>query len=281
MQLTANNNSASSSSSAAPAQGGPGMFLTGFNFPPSGGAGGAHQQQQPIQTPSPNIGLGQQSGGRSHALNSGGASKNNVLVGSEFGSNIAGSEPVSVDELEAILRDWNIEDGEQVISCATSSGTGRSSPALRTAAAAAIGAEEARSKGSANAGSASGGEVDLGNWSRELIQHLKMCTDDNAAVEITTQMLSAFENQVTAGMTSKRNSLAHANRILVKTLQRMHRQHKSVMENVVPNLQKELEEQRTKANVAESRCRVLELHLQQAMSSESGGGGGGHRQGNF
>ena len=124
-------------------------------------------------------------------------------------------------------------------------------------------------------------KIDLGSWARELLQHLQATATSSGApasagnnsqayneaqaLEVTVQLLSAFENQVVSAISTKRNSLAHANRILVKTLQRMHKQHKNLVEVEVPGLRKELEAAQRLAQQANSRAQVLEMHLNQAL----------------
>ncbi|CAD7928007.1 unnamed protein product [Amoebophrya sp. A120] len=160
------------------------------------------------------------------------------------------SEPVSVDDLEAILRDWNIEDGDQVLSVSSSRG------GAVAAAAAALHSDEEGGTGA----------IDVDSWTSELMGQLSNCQNDHTmATEAIKQFLRAFETQATNAATTRSKSLANANRILLKTLQRIHHNHKQVT-NSLPQLQKQVEEQRTRAEVAESRCKVLELHLQRAMS---------------
>lgn len=109
-----------------------------------------------------------------------------------------------------------------------------------------------------------------------MISGLKMCSDDTHAVDISKQYLKAFETQATAQAENKRNSLAQANRVLLKTLQKIHRQHKTLTDKQIPQLMKELEEQRARADMAESRIKVLEMHLEHAMAHENRGNMGNY-----
>lgn len=156
------------------------------------------------------------------------------------------SEPVSVDELEHILRDWNIEDGDQVLSVSSSSRTGFRDVVWEDP-------EECN--------------IDLNSWTQELVGQIRHCQNDTAAADVIKNFLKAFETQATNGVVQHRRRLANANRVLVKTLQRVHRQHKAG-ELTLSHSQLQLEQMRTRAEVAESRGKVLELHLQRAMCSQ-------------
>jgi len=171
------------------------------------------------------------------------------------------SEPVSVDDLEAILRDWNIEDGDQVLSVSSS----RPGGGVSNAVAAVVNAD---SDIEANQGG-----VDVDSWASELMGQLSNCQSDPAmASEVIKQFLKAFETQATAAVGQHRKSLANANRILLKTLQRIHHNHKQLREQL-PQVQKQAQDAERRAEFAESRCKVLELHLQRAMDSEGAHGG--------
>ncbi|CAD7928525.1 unnamed protein product [Amoebophrya sp. A25] len=173
------------------------------------------------------------------------------------------SEPVSVDDLEAILRDWNIEDGDQILSV-SSSRRGASQRLGDISECEQITVGGNRGEGG---GHQAGSGVDLDSWTAELLGQLGNCENDHTrATECIKQFLKAFETQATAEVTNHRKSLANANRILLKTLQRVHQNHKQ-LSAAMPQIQKQLEEQRTRAEVAESRCKVLDLHLQHAMAS--------------
>jgi len=164
------------------------------------------------------------------------------------------SEPVSVDELEAILRDWNIEDGDAVLSV-SSSNRGRSVPILDDL--------------TASGQDASASAVDIQSWTGELVNLLGNCQSDGQAAATIADFLRAFETQATNSATQHRNRIANANRVLLKTLKRIHMNHKTQSERTLPELQRQVEEMKTRAEVAESRCKVLELHLQRAMDQHS------------
>lgn len=73
-----------------------------------------------------------------------------------------------------------------------------------------------------------------------MINGLKMCSDDVAAVDMSVQYLKAFETQASAQAQNRVNSLAQANRVLLKTLQKIHRQHKTLTDKQIPQLAKEV-----------------------------------------
>merc|ERR1711966_233343 len=103
--------------------------------------------------------------------------------------------------------------------------------------------------------------VDIASWSHELLGNLRLAGGEQAANQVVQQFLRAFETQAVAREHQKRNSVANANRILIKTLQRIHRQHKELVNSTVPGLQRDLEDARRRAETSESRLQVLQCHL--------------------
>ena len=83
----------------------------------------------------------------------------------------AGGDRSSLEELEEILKNWNIEDGDQVLSVTSSR------PGLPKVI---EGLED-------DAGPQGG--IDVAGWANELLGHLKHCQDDVGAHEVVCQML--------------------------------------------------------------------------------------------
>merc|ERR1712194_174964 len=124
-------------------------------------------------------------------------------------------------------------------------------------------------RGDQGSGNSSG--VDVVSWAHELLGNLRHAENDQAASLVTQQFLRAYETQAAGLISQKRDSLANANRILIKTLQRIHRQHKEMISIKVPNLQRELEEAKRRSEFAESRLQVLQCHLDAALAVPGAG----------
>ena len=201
------------------------------------------------------------------------------------------SEPVSVDELESILRDWHFNDDNNyseakkntVINACTYMTPPRGNNTLSQSN---INQSQANNINASptnenfcnnqNNSQNSNSLVDVHNWSMELLNSLRMCNsnDEQGMLDLTKQYLRAFETQAVSEQINRKNKLQTANRVLVKTLKQIHRNHKILQSENIPNMQREIEELKQKLQISENKNQVLQLHLQTAMGPTMGGGGG-------
>ena len=160
-------------------------------------------------------------------------------------SNHNPSEPVSVDELETILRDWHFDEEPQerqdrlvsgIISPLRNNYTNNNTFGNNIVQNNLFGNQNLNVPGSSSSSSSNNRPtVDVNSWSNELLNALKMCNnDENAALGVVRNYLQAFEMNISTDERMRNAKLNTANKVLAKTLKTIHRQHKKIISTDIP-----------------------------------------------